>query len=340
MPVQRRRDAGVARAPVHAAAMPKPLQPSAYWGEEKIWDTRANNHNSMFDKQRPACGSRRTCAAWTIRPSARRARIIRRRRCSRSSAPARQVAMLDPKTMKYTFVDTCFGTHHPQFGYDANDTLWFSGTGPVAGWVNTKMFDETGDAAKAQGWSPFVLDTQRQRQARRLRRARPADRSGEGQAHRSGLRPLRGDAASDRWLGLVHGRRVRRRAGLPALRSEDGAVGDLQRAEARLRHPRRRHRQERRRVGLGLERQPGQLRPPQVQGAAQRPERDRQSLPGRLGVLPVSRARASKAEQDQRRVELLHLGRPAQHASGSARTSRCRPPTSTTASSRSRTARW
>src|SRR5438132_1333206 len=69
------------------------------------------------------------------------------------------MAILDPKTMKYTFVDTCFGTHHPQFGYDANDTLWLSGTGPVAGWVNTKMFDETGDAAKSQGWSPFILDT-------------------------------------------------------------------------------------------------------------------------------------------------------------------------------------
>jgi hypothetical protein len=61
--------------------------------------------------------------------------------------------------MKYTFVDTCFGTHHPQFGYDANETLWLSGTGPVAGWVNTRIFDETGDAARSQGWSPFILDT-------------------------------------------------------------------------------------------------------------------------------------------------------------------------------------
>ena len=42
-------------------------------------------------------------------------------------------AMLDPKTMKYSFVDTCFGTHHPQFGYDADNTLWMSGSGPVAG---------------------------------------------------------------------------------------------------------------------------------------------------------------------------------------------------------------
>jgi hypothetical protein len=71
----------------------------------------------------------------------------------------RHVTMLDPKSMKYTFVGTCFGTHHLQFGYDADDTLWLSGTGQVAGWVNTRVFDETGDAAKAQGWSPFVLET-------------------------------------------------------------------------------------------------------------------------------------------------------------------------------------
>ena len=31
------------------AAVEKPVAPSAYWGDEKIWDTRVNNHNSMFD---------------------------------------------------------------------------------------------------------------------------------------------------------------------------------------------------------------------------------------------------------------------------------------------------
>jgi hypothetical protein len=35
--------------PDHAAAV-LPLQPSAYWGSQKLWDTRANNHNSMFGK--------------------------------------------------------------------------------------------------------------------------------------------------------------------------------------------------------------------------------------------------------------------------------------------------
>src|SRR5262245_37966020 len=38
-----------ALGPGHAASL-RPLAPSAYWGEEKLWDTRANNHNSMFDK--------------------------------------------------------------------------------------------------------------------------------------------------------------------------------------------------------------------------------------------------------------------------------------------------
>ena len=27
----------------------KPLAPSAYWGNEQIWDTHINNHNSMID---------------------------------------------------------------------------------------------------------------------------------------------------------------------------------------------------------------------------------------------------------------------------------------------------
>ena len=217
MPVRRPEHAGVARTG-HAGAI-KPLAPSAYWGDEKIWDTRANNHNSMFDKQGPGVARRDRARAWTIRPCARRARSIPTPRCSRSTSRRRQVAMLDPKTMKYSFIDTCFGTHHPQFGYDADDTLWLSGTGPVAGWVNTKMWDETGDAAEGAGLGAVRARHQRQRQARRIHRAGQAGGSGQGHAHQRRLRPLCGDAAPDRRLDLVHLRHVRRPAGLPALRS-------------------------------------------------------------------------------------------------------------------------
>jgi hypothetical protein len=143
--------------PGHAASE-QALGPSAYWGMEKIWDTHINNHNSMID------GKGRVWLAAAHRGSANPA--FCKQGSDHPSAKAfplaqthRALTILDPKTMKYTFVDTCFGTHHLQFAYDANDTLWTSGGGPVVGWLNTKMFDETGDAVKSQGWTPMVLDT-------------------------------------------------------------------------------------------------------------------------------------------------------------------------------------
>src|SRR4029078_10645977 len=36
--------------PGHAAGLTA-MAPSAYWGEEQIWDTRVNNHNSMVDSK-------------------------------------------------------------------------------------------------------------------------------------------------------------------------------------------------------------------------------------------------------------------------------------------------
>jgi hypothetical protein len=64
--------------------------------------------------------------------------------------------MYDPKTKQVTTIDTCFGTHH--LNLDNNGVLWFSGSGQVEGWFNTKVYLETKDEVKAQGWTPFVLD--------------------------------------------------------------------------------------------------------------------------------------------------------------------------------------
>ena len=142
------------------AAMAKPLGPSPYWGMEKIWDSKVNNHNSMFDKDgrvwmaAAVRGPKNPdfCKKGSDHPSAKLFPLEQTHRA---------LSILDLKTMKYTFVDTCFQTHHLQFAYDANNTLWTSsgGGGGVVGWVNTKMFNETGDAAKSQGWTALVLDT-------------------------------------------------------------------------------------------------------------------------------------------------------------------------------------
>ena len=32
----------------------------------------------------------------------------------------------DPRTEKFTFIDTCFGTQHLSFAEDEANTLWFS----------------------------------------------------------------------------------------------------------------------------------------------------------------------------------------------------------------------
>ena len=70
--------------------------------------------------------------------------------------------MYDPKTKKFTLVATCFGTHHLNFARGRQQHAVCRRRRhrqEVFGWVNTKMFDETGDEQKSQGWTPFVVDT-------------------------------------------------------------------------------------------------------------------------------------------------------------------------------------
>jgi hypothetical protein len=149
-------DVPEALGPGHAA-IAKPLAASAYWGMEQIWDAKFDNHNDMIDAEgrvwmtgtNHAPGTPAFCRKASSNPYAKSFPL---------DSNERQLAMFDPKTNKFTFIDTCFGTHHLQFGFDKDNTLWTSGGGPVAGWLDTKVFDETGDAEKAQGWAPYVLD--------------------------------------------------------------------------------------------------------------------------------------------------------------------------------------
>ena len=150
-------DVPEAFGPGHAA-IEKPLAASAYWGMQQIWDTKFDNHNDMLDAKgnvwmtgtNHAPGTPAFCRKGSDNPYAKAFPL---------DSNERQLAMYDPKSKKFTFIDTCFGTHHLQFGFDKDNTLWTSGGGPVAGWLDTKVFEATGSAEKAQGWAPFVLDT-------------------------------------------------------------------------------------------------------------------------------------------------------------------------------------
>ena len=134
-----------------------PVAPSPYWGDERIWDSRANAHNPMLDRTGRVWFTARIraaedpafCKAGSDHPSAKQFPLQR---------SGRQIAMYEPRTGKYTFVDTCYSTHHLQFSKD-NHLLWTSGGQEVIGWLDTDKFMQTGDAAAAQRWAPFVLDT-------------------------------------------------------------------------------------------------------------------------------------------------------------------------------------
>ena len=66
--------AGIARAGTCGSL--KPMAPSPYWGDEKIWDTQRQQPQRDVSTRRAGCGSPRRCAAWPIRTCARRARTI------------------------------------------------------------------------------------------------------------------------------------------------------------------------------------------------------------------------------------------------------------------------
>ena len=149
------------RDPNTPSSKQNPMTPSPYWGDEPIWDSQTSMHNPMFDEKGRVWFTSRVgapanpdfCKRGSDHPSARLFPV---------DQSNRHLSMYDPKTGKITLIRTCFPTHHLVFAEDADNTLWTSAGGPqsgVIGWLNRKMFEETGDEARSQGWTALVLDT-------------------------------------------------------------------------------------------------------------------------------------------------------------------------------------
>ena len=164
----------------------KNFKPFRYFGEKPVWENPAGPHNPMMD----AAG--RVWITTTIRASANPAW------CKEGSdnpfakyfplaRSGKQAGYFDPKTGKFTLIDTCFGTHHLQFAEDAENTLYFSNPGGNSvGWLNTKTYDRTGDEQKSQGWCPTVIDT-----------------NGDGRITRPWNEPVEGRAIGDEDTGTA-----------------------------------------------------------------------------------------------------------------------------------------
>jgi hypothetical protein len=149
------------RDPQTPSSKDNPLAPSPYWGDERIWDSQTSMHNPMLDEKGRVWFTARVrppdnpafCKQGSDHPSAQLFPLERSNR---------HLSMYDPTTGKFTLISTCFPTHHLVFAEDANHTLWTSAGGPAAGvvgWLNRKLFEETGDEQKSQGWTTLILDT-------------------------------------------------------------------------------------------------------------------------------------------------------------------------------------
>ena len=124
--------------------------PSPYWGDKLYWyDPAITNHAAMDGKGRVWMSSRfrlpeNQPAFCATHPSAALAP---------QKTSFRQVQYFDPRTRQFKQVNICFDTHHVQFAADKDETLYGNGVFSGAiGWINTRILDETGDEAAAQGW--------------------------------------------------------------------------------------------------------------------------------------------------------------------------------------------
>ena len=125
-------------------------RPSPYWGDELYWyDPAITNHAAMDSRGRVWMSSR------FRKPEDQPAFCANHPSAALAPMPTsfRQIQYFDPADETFHQVDICFDTHHVQFAADADETIYGNGvfSGGI-GWVKTRVLEETGDLAAAQGW--------------------------------------------------------------------------------------------------------------------------------------------------------------------------------------------
>ena len=146
------------RASVPSMFATEGFRPWRDFGERAVWNDPANPHNPMLD------ADGRVWLTTRIRHPdnpdwCREGSDNRYAEYFPVERAGRHTGYYDPEADKFVLIDTCYGTHHLQFAEDDNDTLYFSGGGAVIGWLDTKVYDDTGDERYSQGWCPTVIDT-------------------------------------------------------------------------------------------------------------------------------------------------------------------------------------
>jgi hypothetical protein len=146
------------------------IEPSPYFGREALWNSKFNAHTPTMDQEGRIYFAAQSRSPKSTPDYCSENSPVRSAQLYPLAAKpngfvgnARQVSIYDPKAKKWSFIDTCFGSHHLNFAEDADNTLFINNVGQgelaILGWVNTRAYWRTGDAAKAQGWTPLIVDT-------------------------------------------------------------------------------------------------------------------------------------------------------------------------------------
>jgi hypothetical protein len=146
----------------------KVVYPSPFWGMKVVRTDPVNAGPMMFDDKGRMWFNVQTrldvpayCLSGSNNPFAK-AYPMQQVTPQRLRNQAAGAVYYDPKTGKFGIVDLCFGASHVAFASDKNDrdeTLYFAARGVQGvGWVKTRVWDETQDAEKSQGWCAAVID--------------------------------------------------------------------------------------------------------------------------------------------------------------------------------------
>ena len=333
---------------------PAPNRPSLFWGNEHLWAQPAlqSGRSAQPDarQQGPRVDDvedpRQHGPVLVQRPDQQ----VRRMVPAAHAAAGRRRSTIR-KTEQFTLIDTCYATHHLQFDNDANETVYFNElTGPIFGWIDTKVYDETKDEQKAGGWCGQVLDTNGDGKITRPwnvpdgRRPAPPGRRRHDGRRRAPDAARRVDPKLDTMVSYsLYGV-------IPS--PVDDSVWGVERALSRAIWSGCSAATTRRAdcktqifkvpdpgfdprgvdidsngvvwTALAGQQPPGQLRPPQVQGPERPGEDRRQPVPGRLDAVSRRPARSSGAPKS-RPTSTITTGWTSTTSRDSARTRRSRP---------------
>jgi hypothetical protein len=132
------------------------IHPSMYFGDELVWNAPLNPGSLAMDGQGRVWLNVQNrfdlpgyCKPGSVNPYAE---------YSPRESGGKGVDVYDPKTHKFEFVDLCVTAERLVFADDKDQTLYMAIKEGGLAWIDTRVWDETHDSEKSQGWCPPVID--------------------------------------------------------------------------------------------------------------------------------------------------------------------------------------